>query len=146
MSANARDGAAQPLVHAPVVVVGAQQPVLQIGAVQQAHRAGLPAGDALARLAHRRVVAVDERNRGLDGPTSAAASTSSLRLCGVERERLLADHVLAGGQRGLGERQVKVVRRADVHDVDVRVAHELLGGVERPIRAELGGRRLGGFP
>ena len=59
-------GAAEPLVHAPVVVLRAQEPVLQIGAVQKAQRPGLPAADALACLAHRRVVAVDERHRGLE--------------------------------------------------------------------------------
>src|SRR3712207_7761786 len=47
-------------LHAPVVVLGAEQPVLQVGAVQQPQRARLPRPDALARLAHGGVVAVDE--------------------------------------------------------------------------------------
>ena len=66
-----------------------------------------------------------------------------LRAGDVERQRLLADHVLPRRQRGLGERQVEVVRCADVHDVDAWVAHELLGRVEGSIRAELGGRSPG---
>ena len=137
-------GAAEPLVHTPVVVVRAQEPVLQIAAVQQAHRAGLPARDALARLAHRRVVPVDERNRRLESRVGRGVD-EPLRARGVERQRLLADHVFACGQRSLGEREVKMVRRADVDDVDVRVAHHLLGRVESPIRAERLGRGLGGF-
>ena len=47
------------------------------------------------------------------------ASTRRAAPRGVERERLLADDVLAGGERRLGERRVQVVRRADVDDVDV---------------------------
>ena len=57
-------GAAELGVDAPVVVLRAQQPVLQVGAVEQADRPGGAAADALARLADRRVVAVDERHRG----------------------------------------------------------------------------------
>jgi hypothetical protein len=48
--------------------------------------------------------------------------------------------VLAGGQRGLGERQVQMVGRADVHDVDVRSFDELLRRGERA----LGSERRGG--
>ncbi len=134
-------GAAQLLVHAPVGVVGAQKPVLEVRAVQQAKRTGLPARDALARLAHRRVVAVDERHGRL--PSRLRRDVDEpLRSGGVERERLLADHVLPRCQRSLGERQVKVVRRADVDDVDVRIADQLFGRCEVPLGAELGGRRL----
>ena len=129
---------AELLVHPPVRVVGAQKPVLQVGAVKQAHRAGLPARDALPGLPDRRVVPVHERHRcvksrlgrGLDEPVRAGD---------VERERLLADHVLPRRQRSLGEWQMEMVRRADVHHVDVRVAHELLGRVEGSIRAQRGG-------
>jgi hypothetical protein len=62
-----------------------------------------------------------------------------LRAGDIERQRLLADHVLPSRQRGLGERQVEMVRRADVHHVDVRIAHELLGRVEGSIRLERSG-------
>ena len=65
------------------------------------------------------------------------------RAAPVGCQRLLADDVLACRQGCLGEGNVQVVRRADVHDVDVRVAHQVLGGVESPIRVELGGRSLG---
>ena len=52
----------------------------------------------------------------------------------VERQRLLADDVLAGGERGCGERHVQVVGRADVDDVDVRVGDERLGRRRTPAR------------
>jgi hypothetical protein len=41
-------------------------------------------------------------------------------------ERLLADDVLARGERGVRERRVEVVRRADVDDVDAVGGDELL--------------------
>ena len=58
-------GAAELVVDAPVRVVRAEQPVLEVGAVQQVQRAGPAAADALARLADGRVVAVDERDAGV---------------------------------------------------------------------------------
>ena len=58
-------GAAQVGVDAPVVVVGPQEPVLQVAcrAGAATRRSGRPT-NALARLAHGRVVAVDERDGG----------------------------------------------------------------------------------
>ncbi len=113
--------------------------------MEKANRPGLPASDALAGLADRRVVAVDERNAGEQSRFGGEVQEVS-RAARVGCQRLLADDVLACRQRCLGERNVQVVRRADVHDVDVRVAHEVLGGVESAIRVELGRRSLGRFP
>ena len=76
-----------------------------------------PLRDPLARLANGRVVAVDERNRGLEA-RSRRGLDELPRAGGVERQGLLADDVLAGGQRRLGKREMEVVRRADVDDVD----------------------------
>ena len=58
-------GAAELRVDAPVVVSAREQPVLQVGAVDAGARRRSSAG-AIARagLAHRRVVAVDERHGG----------------------------------------------------------------------------------
>ena len=141
--------AAQLLVHPPVGVVGSKKPVLEVGAVEEAHRAGLTARDPLAGLAHRRVVAVDEGHRCVVSRLGRRVD-EPLRAGHVERQRLLADHVLSRRERCLGERQVEMVRRADVHDVHVWIANELLGGVKCSIRAERGGsspgrlRRRGG--
>ena len=64
MSAKAREAPPSCRVDAPVVVLRAQQPVLQVAAVEQADRAGHAGPHALAGLAHGRVVAVDERDAG----------------------------------------------------------------------------------
>ena len=110
--------------------------------MQQVQRTGGAAADALARLAQGRVVAVGKRHGG-DAAGGGRGVEEPARAGDVERERLLADDVLAGRQRGLGERQVQVVGRADVDDVDVVGAHELLGRGERAPDAELGGGLLG---
>ena len=46
--------------------------------------------------------------------------------------------MLARGERRLGERDVKMVRRADVDDVHVRRLDEFLGRSERALGAERG--------
>ena len=63
MSANARDRPPWLGVDAPVVVVGAEQPVLQVGAVDAEHASGRAVAEAGPRLAHHRVEPVDERHR-----------------------------------------------------------------------------------
>ena len=136
MRADVGEGArraTEALVHAPVPILGAQQPVLEIGAVHEVHEPGLTRADALPRLANGGIEAVDERNRGL-AVRRGGCGHELLSARGVHRERLLADHVLAGGERGRCERLVKVVRRADVHDVELRVLDELLGGGGGAIR------------
>jgi hypothetical protein len=131
---------------APVVVLRAQQPVLQVGAVDQADRAALPGAHALARLAHRGVVAVDERDGG-DLARIGGRVRDGLRGERVHRDRLLEDHVLAGGQGGFGERHVQMIGRADVDDIDVVGGDHFLGvvvgalGSERRLRAASGLRR-----
>ena len=60
---------------------------------------------------------------------------------GVERDRLLADDVLAGVERRAGQRQVQVVRGADVDDVDLVGGDQLLGAREAALGAELGRAR-----
>ena len=68
--------AAEALVDAPVVVLGAKQPVLEVGPVQQVQGSGLAGPHTLARLSHRGVEAVDEGHGGLAARTAAAAATS----------------------------------------------------------------------
>jgi hypothetical protein len=58
----------------------------------------------------------------------------------VGGERLLADDVLAGGHGPLGQRRVKVVRRADVHDVDIVGLDQVLRRRGRPLGQQSGGR------
>jgi hypothetical protein len=130
--------AAELVVDAPVRVVGSQEPVLQIRAVQQMDRAGPSCSHALARLADGRIEAVDERDARVEARLRRELG-EPLGAGEVGGERLLAHDVLARLERRLGERQVEVVGGADVDDVDVGVADELLGRVERARGAELGG-------
>jgi hypothetical protein len=62
---------------------------------------------------------------------------------GVDGDRLLADHVLAGGQGGQRQRLVQVVGRTQVDDVDAVVRDELVTRREDPFGAQLGRRPLG---
>ena len=94
--------------------------------MHEVHAPRLTRADALPRLADRGVEAVDERNRGL-AVRRGGCGHEQLRSRGVHGERLLADHVLAGREGRRCERFVKVIRRADVHHVEFRVLHELLG-------------------
>ena len=66
---------------------------------------------------------------------SPASRDHLLGVGGVERERLLAEHVLAGLEAEPGVVEVEGVRRRDVDDVDVRVGDQLLVGAVRRARA-----------
>ncbi|GMA23514.1 hypothetical protein GCM10025864_12730 [Luteimicrobium album] len=65
------------------------------------------------------------------------------RLVAGARERLGADHALAGGRRGADRREMRLVGERDDDEVDVRVRAELLhGGVlggDAPAATEVGG-------
>ena len=142
MGADVGEGArrtAKAGVDAPVVVLGREQPVLEVRAVKESDGSGRAAPDALPRLPQGRVVAVDEGHEPgrARAPGRAHQRRSAL---GVDRERLLADDALPRRQSRLGERGVQVVRDADVDDVDGVGSDELLGTVERPLGAQLGGR------
>src|SRR6266511_720065 len=92
--------------------------------------------NARRQLDHHRVEAVvvpqhrEAARRACDG-------FQLLRTGDVERERLLADDVLPGAQRRAGERDMQVVRGADVHDLRVGARHEgeILRGTSRAQRA-----------
>ena len=68
----------------------------------------------------------------LTSPLVAACSTSSGGLGRGHRQRLLADHVPAGGEDRLRLGDVEIVRRGDVDDLDRRVLQE---GLERRVGA-----------
>ncbi len=121
--------------------LGTRQPVLQVGAVQQPQlaaarrRAGARAPRGPSGSSGRRT-APPPPDRGRQ-----ASSTSCGGAVVVERERLLADHVLAGLERGRGERDVQVVRRADVDDVDVVGVDQLLAPRRTRARRRAAARR-----
>ena len=140
--ADVREGArdAAPLgVDAPVVVLGVEQPVLQVCPVDEVHGAAPAGGDAVARLAHGGVEAVRERH-GRARRGVGREGREALRRVEIDRERLLADDVLAGRQGALRQVRVEVVRRADVDDVDRRVVDEGLGALVGRLGAEAAGR------
>ena len=66
-----------------------------------------------------------------------------VELLGVEGDGLLAQHVLARGERPAHEADVGVVRRGDVDGVHVWVGIELLGGLVDALDAPALGKRHG---
>ena len=109
--------------------------------MEQAEVAARPAEHPSAGLARHRVVAVHEGNRSLE-PASGGRVDERGRAGLVERERLLADHVLARLERREREGHVEVVGSADVDDVHVRRLDESLGRLEGALRADPGGGLL----
>ena len=73
-------------------------------------------------------------------PASFASRTSSLRLGRVHRQRLLGDDVLLRGQDFLVDREVQMIRRAVVHDLNLRIGQQLL-----VVAVRLGDRQLLGL-
>ena len=69
--------------------------------------------------------------------------TGLVELGGVERDGLLAKHVLAGGQRGTQIGDMRVVRRGDIDGIDVRIGIEIIERVVHLLNAILLGKRLG---
>ena len=111
---------------APVVVGVEEQPVLHVAAGHVVDLAELAAAHPLAGLDRERVeadVVVDAR--GL--PRVLAGEGHELgRLLRGHGQRLLAQHVLAGLERGLRHLEVQLVRRADVDRLDRLVVEQLL--------------------
>ena len=118
-------------LEAPVPVGRLREPVLQVAAVDVPDLAQLACADARARLLHDRVEA-DVEVRAVDEARLLGALEKLRRLLGGQRERLLADDVLAGFERRQHLRVVEVVRRREVHDVDLLVGeHGLVRLVDR---------------
>ena len=123
--------------HAHVLLVQAEVDARRGDEVDVAE---LAAVDEVAELAHRRAehegVAHHEREAGAVGEQH--------ELLGVgrrARHRLLDEHVLAGLERRLGEREVRRDRRGDDHRVHGRVVEHLVvalrGGLRRVAAADL---------
>ena len=117
-------------IYAPVTVGGSEQPILQIGAVDElecAHSARLDAG---LRLAHHGVVAVHIRHRG--HPLMGLGQ--GLQLLGVGKfcsQGLFAHHMLAGTQCLCGHLVMQSIGGADMDYLHMG------------IRQQLGQRRIG---
>src|SRR5256885_16214608 len=74
-------------------------------------------------LPHHWVVAVNEGHRE-ERPRAARRGEKLTRTLEVGRDWFLADNVLSGFERCHPERNVHLIRRADVYHVDVRVRHK----------------------
>ena len=131
-------------IQPPVSVLGTGHPVLQVGTVDQVQVAGLPVGDTSARLAHCRVVAVDERHSG-HGIAVAAAGEQVCSGVDVRGQWLLTDHVFARAQRRASEPAVQSVGHTDVHHVDIGGLDQLLGRTRRVRCSECGRSVLRAF-
>ncbi len=98
-------------------------------------------GDELARVLHERRPAVVVAHAARDArPPRGALGADGLR--GRAADRLLAEHVLARGGRGLDQLDVEHVRRGDEHHVDLGIVDHgpPVGG--RAGEAERAGRLL----
>ncbi len=124
-----------------------RDPVLEVLRAHVPHGADAAVGHELARELDRRHAAVGEaHHRDLPAPRGGLGGRDHLLGLGDRvRERLLAEHVLAGLERGDRDLGVGVAGRAHVDEVDVVPADERLPARLRGLPAEPlrgGGDRL----
>ena len=102
----------------PVPVGVEQQPVLEVAAGDEPDVAEPAVGDELADVLVERVEADVEVDRVDEAAPRGQPRRARATLGRGHRQRLLADDVLAGGEDRLRLREVEVVGRGDVDDVD----------------------------
>ena len=124
-------------VEAPVPVSVEEQPVLQVLAADQAGLTDLAGPHEGRGVLVVRVEAGVEAH-GVDDPGGGGQGDQLGGLGGVDAERLLADDVLAGGNRRPGLGGVDVVGAGDVHGIEVGDGEQLVERVEG-----LGQQRVG---
>ena len=123
-----RAGAERRVEH-PVVGAGVDDEA-ELG-VQVAGRAELTRAEPRAQLADHRVAGGPHRLHQEPVRARRASANSSSASAASQRDRLLAEHVLAGLEAEPGVLEVEGVRRGDVDDVDGRVGDQLLVGAVR---------------
>ena len=108
--------------------VGVGEPVLEVLGADLADLAHEPLGDQLARVGEGGGAAVGEAAERTHAAVGGVGGSGShlLRLRHRVRQRLLAQHVLAGRERGEGDLVVGVARGADVDDVDAGILDQVL--------------------
>ena len=129
--ADRTQGAAAFRLEAPVPVALEQQPVLEVAAGHEPDVADLAARDDIVGVLVERVVADVEVGR-VDQTGRGGRLDQLARLRRRHRQRLLAHDVAARREDRQGLRQVQVVRRGDVDDLDARVVEQV---VERVVGA-----------
>ena len=128
MSPTARSAPPWLRLEAPVPVGVVEEPVLEVVAGDEPDLAEVAVGDGLAHVLVERVEPDVEVDRVDEAARARASLDEPGRLRGGHRQRLLADDVLAGGEDRRRLRDVEVVRRGDVDDVDGRVGEDLVEG------------------
>ena len=153
MTPAAGGGALQPPERrAALRYLGADGPVLQPARAQVIGPADPSLVDQLPGQRHRRHAPVVEPDHTRP-PRGLGRGHHRRPLLRVHRQRLLARHHLAGGQRRQGDIAMRAVRRADVDQVHVRPLHHAapvgVGLLPPPARGErrqclrrAGGRHL----
>lgn len=116
----------------------ARQPILEVSAVNQAQPAEASVTDQVAGSTDHRVAAVGQRDRRM-ATRPAGDLDEGFRAGSVGRDRLLDDDVLARLQGGACQLDVGVVRRADMHDVDGRIAQSYLEPRHRSLDSQCPG-------
>ncbi|CDN42872.1 hypothetical protein BN871_BZ_00050 [Paenibacillus sp. P22] len=112
------------LVEPPIIVGIEQQPVLQVAAVHEMDRAKLALLYHLGQLLHHRVLPVVEIDAVHDAAIARQAKQFR-RLAACHGQRLLGQHMLARSDNGFVDLEMKVVRRAVMHHVDVWMGQQL---------------------
>ena len=124
-----RDRVAADVVDRPAADVRLVADVSRIGVeigeehLHDAQRPHLPLAHQIAGALPLRVEAYHERFHDVH---PVRGRPQPFGICGGQRDRLLAQHVLAGLGRFQGERDVQVVRERVVDGLDLRIGKQLL--------------------
>ena len=132
MRPDVADGTQRPALvglEAPVPIGVMEEPVLEVVAGHEPDVAELSVGHHLAHVLVERVEA-DVEVDCVDEAARPRLVDEAGGFIGGQGERLLADDVLAGGENGRCLRNVEMIRRCDVHDVDGGVRQDV---VERSV-------------
>ena len=130
-------------VEAPAVRRGrVGEPVLEIGGAEAVDLAELLGGDQLAREPDRGHEAVVEAAH-VDDAGGRGGGPDRMALGGGAAERLLAEHVLAGRERGERRLDVQVVGADVVEQVDLGIRDQVAPVGRRALEAVAVGRRGG---
>jgi len=108
------------LLKSPVVIGRIEQPILQVGAVNEVHSSEVASRQHDPHLLYKRIVAVIKGHR-VDNPGLARRIEHRFCVSRIESQRLVRDDVLSSLDRSKRDGQMKVVRRAVMDDLDIGI-------------------------